>query len=123
MSDTEKANIITFTNNGKTHKLAIYRTKYASNGNLAVFAVTADTHEFFEMITVNTNDKLHETCACIDNNNMSSLIDALTEAGIATRTLATHAARDNTFSYCVFLFNLSRIPKIEPVMSGLFYLP
>ena len=46
-------NRITYTNWGKTYDLDLVRATYANNGNLAVIAFVAGTHERYGDITVN----------------------------------------------------------------------
>lgn len=49
-------NRITYTNWGKTYDLDLVRASYDNNGNLAVIALVADTHERYGDVTVNLEE-------------------------------------------------------------------
>ncbi len=111
INTNEKSNIITYVSYGKTYRLELFRSTYATNNNLAIVAKDADTHELFNTVTVNTDHSFPENLACVDINNMPSIENALLESGIAEKTPMS-LNPGGFVTYPVYRFNLALIPEM-----------
>lgn len=103
-------NRITYTNWGKTYDLDLVRATYANNGNLAVIAFVAGTHERYCDITVNIED-LPNHWACIDTNNMQGIFEILLESGLAENT--SYTMESGYCKYPIASFDLAKLPDYE----------
>lgn len=107
-------NRITYTNWGKTYDLDLVRATYANNGNLAVVALVADTHERYGDVTVNIED-LPNPCACIDTNNMPGIFEILLSSGLAQNT--SYAMKSGFCTYPIASFDLAKLPDYEEYLN------
>ena len=107
-------NRITYTNWGKTYDLDLVRATYVNNGNLAVVALVADTHERYGDVTVNL-DELASPLACIDTNNMPGIFDILLSSGLAQDTCYT--MESGYCKYPIASFDLAKLPDYEEYLN------
>lgn len=107
-------NRITYTNWGKTYDLDLVRATYANNGNLAVIAFVAGTHERYGDITVNIED-LPNHWACIDTNNMPGIFEILLSSGLAQDTCYT--MESGYCKYPIASFDLAKLPDYEEYLN------
>lgn len=103
-------NRITYTNCGKTYDLDLVRATYANNGNLAVVAFVAGTHERYGNITVNL-DELASPLACIDTNNMPGIFEILLSSGLAQNT--GYTMESGFCTYPIASSDLAKLPDYE----------
>lgn len=107
-------NRITYTNWGKTYDLDLVRATYANNGNLAVIAFVAGTHERYDDITVNIED-LPNHWACIDTNNMQGIFEILLESGLVENT--GYTMESGFCTYPIASFDLAKLPDYEEYLN------
>lgn len=107
-------NRITYTNWGKTYDLDLVRATYINNGNLAVVAFVAGTHERYGSITVNL-DELASPLACIDTNNMPGIFEILLSSGLAQDTCYT--MESGYCKYPIASFDLAKLPDYEEYLN------
>lgn len=107
-------NRITYTNWGKTYDLDLVRATYANNGNLAVIAFVAGTHERYGDITVNIED-LPNHWACIDTNNMQGIFEILLSSGLAENT--GYAMESGYCKYPIASFDLVKLSDYEEYLN------
>ena len=107
-------NRITYTNWGKTYDLDLVRATYTNNGNLAVVAFVADTHERYGDVTVNI-EELPNHLACIDTNNMPGIFEILLSSGLAQDTCYT--MESGYCKYPITSFNLAKLPDYEEYLN------
>lgn len=107
-------NRITYTNWGKTYDLDLVRATYTNNGNLAVVAFVAGTHERYGDVTVNLKE-LPSHWACIDTNNMPGIFEILLSSGLAQDTCYT--MESGYCKYPIASFDLAKLPDYEEYLN------
>lgn len=92
-------------------ELNIKRCTYTNNGNLAIIAEDNQTGEPFGTLTTNTDCVLPNNMACVDTNNMPTILDELVKAGLATPT-GEGINPGGFITYPIAIFDLDKIPEI-----------
>lgn len=110
MTTELKNNEINFEFYGDNYRLALYKTTYQNNDNLAIIVMDENSQEEFAILTVNIIELPDDNMAAIDTNNCKDLAVALQDAGFFT--CPGIGIPSGFCTYPIGIFDLDRIPDL-----------